>query len=44
MSGDMSGMGDIVTIPGTEGMGGMNITREISIVARGVASNNGGWL
>ena len=44
ISGDMSGMGDIVTIPGTEGMGGMNITREISIVARGVASNNGGWL
>ena len=44
MSGDMSGMGDIVTVPNTSGMGGMNITREISIVARGVASSNGGWL
>ena len=43
ISGDMSGMGDIVTIPDSNGMGGMNITREISIVARGVASN-GGWL
>jgi len=44
ISGDMSGMGDIVTIPDSNGMGGMSITREISIVSRGTASNNGGWL
>lgn len=45
ISGDMSGMGDIVTVPDSGGgMGGMYISREISIVARGSASNNGGWL
>ena len=44
MQGDFSGNGDIVTVPGYEGMGGMYITREISIISRGVASNNGGWL
>ena len=45
ISGDMSGMGDIVTVPDSGGgMGGMYISREISIVARGTASNNGGWL
>lgn len=44
VSGDMTGNGDIVTVPNPEGMGGMYITREISIISRGVASNNGGWL
>lgn len=44
MSGDMTGNGDIVTIPNTTGMGGMYITREISLISRGVVSNNGGWL
>ena len=44
MQGDFSGNGDIVTVPGEEGMGGMYISREISIISRGVAGNNGGWL
>lgn len=44
MSGDMTGNGDIVTVPNTSGIGGMYISREISIISRGVASNNGGWL
>lgn len=44
ISGDYTGNGDIVTVPNTSGMGGMYITREISIISRGVASNNGGWL
>lgn len=36
---------DSITVPDPDGgMGGMYITREISIVSRGVASNNGGWL
>ena len=42
---DMTGNGDLVTIPNPDGgMGGMYITREISIISRGVASENGGWL
>ncbi len=45
VQGDMTGNGDIVTIPNSNGgMGGMYITREISIISRGVASDNGGWL
>ena len=45
VQGDMTGNGDIVTIPNSNGgMGGMYITREISIVSRGSASDNGGWL
>ncbi|MBE6214616.1 MAG: peptidase S8 [Bacteroidales bacterium] len=44
MQGDFSGNGDIVTVPSYDGMGGMYITREISIISRGIASNNGGWL
>jgi hypothetical protein len=40
----MTGNGDIVTVPNSTGMGGMYISREISIISRGVASNNGGWL
>lgn len=44
LSGDMTGNGDIVTVPNSTGMGGMYISREISIISRGVASNNGGWL
>ena len=45
VQGDMTGNGDIVTIPNSNGgMGGMYITREISIISRGVSSNNGGWL
>ena len=44
MQGDFSGNGDIVSVPNYDGMGGMYISREISIVSRGVASNNGGWL
>ena len=45
VQGDMTGNGDIVTIPNAAGgMGGMYITREISIISRGVASDNGGWL
>lgn len=45
VQGDMTGNGDIITIPNQNGgMGGMYITREISIISRGVASDNGGWL
>lgn len=44
MQGDFSGNGDIVTVPGEGGMGGMYISREISIISRGVAGSNGGWL
>lgn len=44
MQGDFSGNGDIVTVPNYDGMGGMYISREISIISRGVASDNGGWL
>ena len=54
MSGDASGNGDVITVPNysedSEGnvvignTGGMYITREISVVSRGVASANGGWL
>ena len=29
---------------GMEQIGGMEITRTISVMARGVASDNGGWL
>lgn len=42
---DWTGNGDRVTIPkDNDKMGGFEITREISIVSRGVASKNGGWL
>jgi hypothetical protein len=45
VQGDMTGNGDIVTIPNSNGgIGGMYITREISLICRGVASENGGWL
>ena len=44
MQGDFSGNGDIVTVPGEGEMGGMYISREISIISRGVAGSNGGWL
>ena len=45
VQGDMTGNGDIVTIPNSNGgIGGMYITREISLISRGVASENGGWL
>ena len=44
MQGDFTGNGDIVSVPNYEGMGGMYISREISIISRGVASENGGWL
>ena len=45
VQGDMTGNGDIVTIPNSNGgMGGMYITREISIISRGASSENGGWL
>lgn len=44
-TGDWTGNGAIVTIPNSSGgMGGMYITKEISVVARGSASKNGGWL
>lgn len=43
--GDWTGNGDIVTVPNDNGIsGGMYITRTISIMSRGVGSNNGGWL
>ena len=36
---------DSVTVPSNnDTMGGMEITREFSVVVRGVASKNGGWL
>ena len=45
ITGDYTGYGDYITIPNRDGgMGGMEITREISIISRGVASDNGGWL
>lgn len=43
ITGDMTGNGDYITIP-NDGIGGMYITREISIMSRGSASENGGWL
>ena len=44
-SGDWTGNGDIVTLPKDDGIvGGMYITKEISILSRGVSSDNGGWL
>ena len=45
ITGDYTGRGDIITIPNSQGgMGGMYITREISVISRGAASDNGGWL
>ena len=45
ITGDYTGMGDIITIPNSQGgMGGVYITREISVISRGAASDNGGWL
>ena len=45
ITGDYTGYGDYITFPNPNGgMGGMEITREISIISRGVASDNGGWL
>ena len=45
VTGDYTGRGDIITIPNSQGgMGGMYITREISVISRGAASDNGGWL
>lgn len=45
VQGDMTGNGDIITVPNYNGgTGGMYITREISLVSRGSASDNGGWL
>ena len=45
VQGDMTGNGDIITIPNSNGgIGGMYMTREISLVSRGVANDNGGWL
>lgn len=44
-SGDWTGNGDIVTLPKDDGIvGGMYITKTISILSRGVSSDNGGWL
>lgn len=44
-NGDWTGNGDIVTLPKDDGIvGGMYITKTISILSRGVASDNGGWL
>ena len=43
--GDWTGNGDIVTLPNDNGIvGGMYITKTISILSRGVSSENGGWL
>ena len=45
IQGDMTGNGDIITIPNSNGgIGGSLITREISLISRGSASDNGGWL
>ena len=45
LTGDYTGFGDIITIPNSQGgMGGVYITREISVISRGAASENGGWL
>ena len=42
---DWTGNRDYVTIPNSnDKMGGMEVSREFSIVVRGVASKNGGWL
>jgi hypothetical protein len=42
---DWTGNKDYVTVPNeNKVMGGMEISREFSIVVRGVASKNGGWL
>ena len=42
---DWTGNRDYVTVPNeNDKMGGMEISREFSIVVRGVASKNGGWL
>ena len=42
---DWTGNKDYATIPNdNDKMGGMEISREFSIVVRGVASSNGGWL
>ena len=43
--GDWTGNGDNVTLPKDDGIvGGMEITKTISILSRGVSSDNGGWL
>ena len=45
MTGDWTGNGDMVTLPNNNGIvGGMYITKTISILSRGVSSENGGWL
>lgn len=45
MTGDWTGNGDMVTLPNANGgVGGMYITKTISIISRGVSSDNGGWL
>ena len=45
ITGDYTGLGDIITIPNSQGgMGGVYISREISVISRGAASENGGWL
>jgi hypothetical protein len=42
---DWTGNKDYVTVPNSnDKMGGMEVSREFSIVVRGVASSNGGWL
>ena len=42
---DWTGSGDYVTVPNdNDKVGGIEISREFSIVVRGVASSNGGWL
>jgi hypothetical protein len=42
---DWTGNKDYVTVPSdNDKMGGMEISREFSIVVRGVGSSNGGWL
>ena len=45
MAVDYTGKGDIVTVPKENDIvGGMYITKTISILSRGVSSENGGWL
>ena len=42
---DWTGNRDYVTVPNSnDKMGGMEVSREFSIVVRGVGSSNGGWL
>ena len=42
---DWTGNKDYVTVPNSnDKMGGMEVSREFSIVVRGVGSSNGGWL